>query len=101
MFPRHTTGCVLECAHIIPRSGAHTRTRIDNAWCLCKSCHARLGTWPDEYMAFVTDTIGLEKYDELKLARNLGVGTKFDWEDEVDMLKPIWEAIVEKAKVSE
>lgn len=69
----------LQCAHIISRTYATTRCRMDNAWCLCARCHRAVDTHADEKMALVDRTIGYEAFKELKTAAITGVGTKVDW----------------------
>lgn len=74
----------LECAHIISRSYAATRTKEENAWCLCWACHRRLTEHPDEHMQFVAQTIGMDAFDVMKqvaLSR-----TKVDWIAEAERL---------------
>lgn len=85
-FPMHGRLCRLECAHIVPRGRAWTRTSLDNAVCLCSKCHHRFGVWPDEWMRFLDESIGRDRYDELKLTANMGVGRKFDWDAELERL---------------
>ena len=77
----------LHCAHIISRKYSQTRTSSDNAFCLCASCHARYTDHPVEFGKFVTDMMGEEKYNELKLLSNLT--DKVDWEVEANRLKQI------------
>lgn len=73
----------LQCAHIIGRSYAWTRTRLDNAFCLCAGCHMRYTLHPDEWMLFVDRTIGRDEYDRLKQLAITGVSKKFRWDDEL------------------
>lgn len=63
----------LECAHIIGRRYAAVRTDETNAWCLCSGCHRRLTEHPDEHMAFVAQTIGMEAFTLLKERALVGV----------------------------
>jgi hypothetical protein len=79
----------LQCAHIVRRIFAWTRTLETNAWSLCPRCHFRLDNNPDEFMAFVAVTIGLEKFHELKQRADDGVKVKFDWEAEVERLQAL------------
>jgi len=75
----------LQCAHIISRRYSATRTDEDNAWSLCWTCHRRLTDWPREHSHFITETIGSEKYEELReKAETL---TKMDWDAELVRLK--------------
>ncbi|HEX9992489.1 MAG TPA: HNH endonuclease [Acidimicrobiales bacterium] len=82
-----SAGVKLECAHIISRRYASTRTDERNAWCLCSACHRRLTEWPFEHVAFAVATIGQETYDELK-AKALTI-KKVDWEAEVVRLSAL------------
>lgn len=68
-----STSKALQCAHIIGRRYSATRTDETNAWALCAGCHMRLGEHPDEHMAFVGQTIGMERFDELKTKALAGV----------------------------
>ena len=51
-----------------------------NAVCLCAKDHFRIDKNPDEFMALVHETIGLEAFHALKQKAIQGVGTKVDWE---------------------
>jgi hypothetical protein len=77
----------LQCAHIISRRYAHTRTDLANAFCLCAKCHFRFTDWPLEFAGFVEQTIGLPAYEALAVQSMQR--TKVDWEAEVARLKPI------------
>ncbi len=80
----------LQCAHLIGRRYNATRTDERNAWCLCATCHFRLTDHPDEHMAFVADTIGLNAYFEMKLRAEAGVkANDAFWEGEIARLAAI------------
>jgi 5-methylcytosine-specific restriction endonuclease McrA len=80
----------LQAAHIIGRRYNATRTDERNAWCLCATCHFRLGEHPDEHMAFVADTIGLDAYFELKQRAEAGVKANAAfWEGEIARLSAL------------
>lgn len=86
----------LQCAHIIGRKFSATRTDENNAWCLCASCHARFTDHPDEHMAFVAETIGMDAFDVLKRKAldNSRPWRESMWQEEVDRLQAIidsWE----------
>src|SRR5687767_11227967 len=70
----------LQTAHVIPRRYAATRTDERNAFCMCARCHMRLTEWPNEFMAFISETIGLDEFHRLR-EKALSV-TKVDWEAE-------------------
>lgn len=78
-----------DCAHIIPRVFAHTRTDEDNAYALHATCHARFERFRDEWMDFVDSTIGRDEYMRLKRKAEDGINVKFDWYDELDRLKGV------------
>lgn len=83
----------LQAAHIIGRRYNATRTDTTNAWCLCATCHFRLTDHPDEHMAFVADTIGLDAFFVLKLRAEAGVkANDAFWQGEIDRLAPMKEA---------
>ncbi len=77
----------LQCAHIISRKYSHTRTMLDNAFCLCASCHGIFTDNPVDFGEFTMEKIGEEKYYELVAARNKL--EKFDWDEEVSRLQEI------------
>lgn len=78
-----------DAAHIVPRGPAHTRTDLQNAFALCKPCHARFGLYLGEWFAFLERTIGLDEFHRLEAKARDGVGVKFDWYDELDRLRAI------------
>ena len=86
-----------DCAHIIGRTFAHTRTDIDNAFALNNQCHQRFGVFHDEWMGFVDRTIGRDEYVRLKNKAEAGVNVKFDWFAENDRLRAIWQQIEKRA----
>ena len=80
----------LQCAHIIPRRFAATRTDETNAWCLCAACHMRLTEHPDEHMAFVAQTVGMDAFYALKTRALTGVkATQGFWLDECARLSAL------------
>lgn len=79
----------VECAHIIPRRHARTRTDLDNAFCLCSACHRRYTENPDEWMHFIDQTIGRAEFERLKAKALDGSGQRFDWSAELARLKEI------------
>lgn len=85
----------LECAHIISRRYASTRTSLDNAYCLCSAHHRRFTEWGKEFAAFIDATIGDAEYARLRArAEEL---KKVDWDAEVARLTAIWVEIQEAA----
>lgn len=79
----------LQCAHIVPRGFAWTRTDERNAFCLCASCHHRFTNHVDEWLAFIYKTIGEHAYAELKHKALQGVNVKFNWDNEVLRLRAL------------
>lgn len=82
----------LQCAHIISRRYASTRTDLDNAFCLCAGCHRRYTEWPLEFHSFVLERIGEDGYRTLR-KKALEV-KKVDWDVEAARLDAIWKAMV-------
>jgi hypothetical protein len=78
-----------DCAHIVRRVFAHTRTDTDNAFALCAQCHRHFTNWDGDWMAFVEQAIGLDEYVRLCAKARDGVNVKFDWYDELDRLKAL------------
>jgi hypothetical protein len=58
-----------DAAHIVPRRYSATRTRLDNAWCLCRPCHTYLDSHPVEKVAFA----GLTLYRYLQAIADAGL----------------------------
>lgn len=81
----------LQTAHIISRKYSATRTDLRNAWCLCARCHRRFTDWPREHSHYITETIGSEVYDELRIKAE--TVTKMNWSDELARLKEIHKGI--------
>jgi 5-methylcytosine-specific restriction endonuclease McrA len=79
----------LQCAHIISRRYSNTRVLLENAWCLCASCHFTVDAFADEKMTLVARTIGMAEYHRL---RDLATRTtKVDWQAELDRLREVAE----------
>lgn len=77
----------LQAAHIIPRRYAATRCDPANAWCLCAACHRRTTEWASEHMAFVEQTIGIDRFEELRLRAEAGVkANDAFWQGWIDVL---------------
>ena len=77
----------LQCAHIISRKYGNTRTDLNNAFCLCASCHMYFTDNPVEFGTFTIDKIGEEAYAVLLQQRQLT--SKVDWKQEVERLDGI------------
>lgn len=80
-----------DCAHIVGRTLAHTRTDLDNCYALCGQCHRHYTNWHGDWMDFIDRTIGRAEYDRLVEKARAGVNKKFDWYDELDRLRAIAE----------
>ena len=81
------TDYTLQCAHIISRKYSRTRTDLDNAFCLCASCHMYFTDNPVEFGQFTIDQIGESNYDLLLEKRRSIV--KMDWAVEAARLAEI------------
>lgn len=76
----------LTTSHIIGRKYSATRTLEDNLQCLCFRCHRRFTDFPREFSRWITQSIGSEKYEELRHTAESFNG-KFDWLVERERLK--------------
>lgn len=81
----------LQTAHIISRRYAHTRTNLDNAFCLCAKDHRYFTEYPFAFADFIVGALGRDAYDELH-AKSL-LRTKVDWSAEAARLQNIWNEI--------
>lgn len=75
----------LQCSHIVSRRYSATRTDLENLQCLCAKCHRYFTLWPKEFSRWITQSIGIEKYEQLK--RKAETVTKVDWSAEYERLK--------------
>lgn len=84
----------LQAAHIISRRFSATRSDERNLWCLCAKCHRRFHDHPDEHMAFVASTIGLDLFRELKerALTNPRPWKDSDWQAEAARLEALLKA---------
>lgn len=82
----------LQCAHIIGRSYATTRVRLDNLLCLCATHHYLIDAFPDEKIWITETTYGEGHYDALRRAAVEGVKSKVDWKAERTRLTSLLEA---------
>lgn len=78
----------LQCAHIISRKYAKTRTDLNNAFCLCASCHMKFTDNPVDFGKFVIDKIGNKNFSKLR-KKAYNTTKKMDWEEEYKRLKEI------------
>ena len=78
-------------AHVIGRGASGVRCVEDNAWCMCATHHALVDNWHDEKAMLVAQTIGDDRYRELRAIaegyKRLPVTSKLWWADEVERLK--------------
>lgn len=88
--------CQLECAHIITRARAATRTDLENAFCLCCSCHSRFTLEPVEFGVYVLETLGEEKYEGLYLKAQCGLSETplMFWRGERARLQKLYDEMV-------
>lgn len=98
-------GCAgrLECAHIISRRYANTRTDLDNAICLCSSAHRYFTANPLDFAAFVewwarhtgritrADGLGSVPVGDYgtELRRRRDASDKINWRDELARLQAL------------
>lgn len=75
----------LQCSHIVSRRYSATRCDLDNVQCLCAKCHRYFTDWPKEFSRWITQSIGIEKYEHLK--QKAETVTKVDWDLELEKLK--------------
>ena len=78
----------LQCAHIISRKYAKTRPDLNNAFCLCASCHMKFTDNPVDFGKFVIDKIGNKNFSKLR-KKAYNTTKKMDWEEEYKRLKEI------------
>lgn len=60
-----SSDCV-QWAHIISRTYKRIKFDLDNCICLCKKCHKYFTNRPVEWELWITEKIGIEKYQELQ-----------------------------------
>lgn len=86
------TGVRLECAHVVSRRYAATRTDETNAWCLCSYCHRYLTENPYEHVQFAIKTLGEDGYRQLLDKAYATVGQRLNdafWRSEVVRLESL------------
>lgn len=80
----------LQCAHVISRRHLRTRWDLENAICLCTSCHLY---WqhkePYEFVRWFDNKFGGNLYDELKKRAN-DIDRKVDLKQTLDFLKDLY-----------
>lgn len=62
---------IMDCSHILTRKYKGTRTYPDNALCICRSCHRKLGDNPLQHASLARKILGEARYDELLHRNNL------------------------------
>jgi len=62
-----------QCAHIVSRRYRATRWSMDNAVCLCRSCHLKYTYDPLGWEAWVEERFPVGRLDELKMRALAGV----------------------------
>jgi len=77
----------LQCAHIISRRYAHTRTDLENAYCLCAGCHMFFTDHPVEFARFVRGMTTTRTYERLRGQSQRR--DKFDWTAELARLESL------------
>lgn len=82
----------LECAHVVSRRYAATRTDENGAWCLCSYCHRYLTENPYEHVQFAYQTLGEDGYKALLDKAYATVGQRLNdafWRSEVERLSDL------------
>lgn len=80
----------LECAHIVSRRHAATRTDEGNAFCLCHACHRRFTERAVDWVMFIDATIGRSEYERLRAKADAGVKANDNfWDGEVVRLRAL------------
>lgn len=75
----------LQVSHIVSRRFSATRTDLDNVQLLCAKDHFYFTCWPKEFSKWITNSIGIEKYEQLKAKAE--APTKMDWHEELVRLQ--------------
>lgn len=75
----------LQCAHWISRTYSNTRTDLDNAFCLCATCHRYFTNDPMAWSLWTFNQRGRETYDRLREAAN--EKSNVWWPDELIRLR--------------
>lgn len=55
----------MDCSHVFSRRYVSTRTYPDNALCLCRGCHRKMGDRPPEHAALCERILGEGRYQRL------------------------------------
>lgn len=84
-------------AHIVGRNYSHTRSDETNGLALCGTCHYEFDNNLSFRMGLVNLTVGMAEYERLFAKARAGVDVKFDWFDELDRLKALWDQIEGRA----
>lgn len=81
----------LQCAHIVSRRYAATRTDLDNAWCLCARDHWALTADPFAHVTFAIQTRGEDGYAALRNKALAGIqgSSRLFWQAEVARLRAV------------
>lgn len=89
----------LQCAHVVSRRYAATRTKEWNAMALCSACHRRLTEHPDEATAWNyiwCDLFGEKSYEEVRRIAYEGKDTVMRspfWQSEIARLSALLEDV--------
>ncbi len=77
---------IMDCSHIISRKYVSTRTYPDNALCICRGCHRKLGDNPPEHARLAKQVLGETRYGMLT-DRHANNKIKYSKLDKRDMTK--------------
>lgn len=83
----------LQTMHIITRKRSATRTDLRNALCGCFAHHRYFTDYPRQFSRFITQSPAQPYYDAIY--QKSIVPTKVDWDERVEFLEDIKEAIDE------
>lgn len=77
----------LQCAHWLSRRYSNTRTDLDNAFCLCASCHRYFTADPTAWTDWCLDRRGRATYIRLRAAANRP--SWVHWPTELERLRAV------------
>lgn len=85
LFSSASQSTRLECAHILSRRYAATRTWEPNLVCLCSPCHRRFTLHPLDWETWCLNRLGEDGYAALRARAQSR--ERFDWEAELERLR--------------
>ena len=94
----------LQAAHINSRRYNSTRTLLNNAFCLCASCHKFFTDFPREFSRFISTTWAQDIYEnltDLSIRSTMFKMKDADWREENDRLNKMAELDPDQARMVE